>query len=298
MSIAPKRGDTGMTTAEAAGRNTIFAVLTVGLIAMVLCLIPLGVMRWGFMPQDDAMRHVAKAISGRDWSQILFLHEDIKLDTSYGWHALLSLLHNRLDLEKYPLVVFSVSSLFVLFSIVPVLLMKRPEGWVMALLAMNIWAPNVLLRLFLGRPYIISMAVVVAIGCLWERLSEKKNCVGIVSLLAAMIALESWAHSGWYVFFPTGPGPFYGPPTARRSVGLGGGHFGKRRGRGALRPSDHVFCAIGKSRFARFRTFPGPEAFDLQRIAPLRRGGQRGDRGRDGAPMARGPRRLGPPGHR
>jgi|GEM_PF-240634 len=201
MSIAPKRGDTGMTTAEAAGRNTIFAVLTVGLIAMVLCLIPLGVMRWGFMPQDDAMRHVAKAISGRDWSQILFLHEDIKLDTSYGWHALLSLLHNRLDLERYPLVVFSVSSLFVLFSIVPVLLMKRPEGWVMALLAMNIWAPNVLLRLFLGRPYIISMAVVVAIGCLWERLSEKKNCVGIVSLLAAMIALESWAHSGWYVFF-------------------------------------------------------------------------------------------------
>ena len=150
------------------------------------------------MPKDDALRHAAKAVSGKDWNQILVLRDGIKLDSHAGWHCILSFLYNKIGLNTYQLVVFSVFFLFILFSLVPILLLERPEAWALALLTMNIADPSKFARLLLGRPYIVTMAVIVAILCFWKVLAEKKIRYGVVISLTILVAAATWIHGGWY----------------------------------------------------------------------------------------------------
>jgi hypothetical protein len=44
-----------------------------------IVLIPLRILGRGFLPPDDALRHAAKAVSGREWSEILVLRPGVAL---------------------------------------------------------------------------------------------------------------------------------------------------------------------------------------------------------------------------
>ena len=186
--------------AIASNNPKLIPVLATCLIVLTIVLIPFRIIGTGFLPADDALRHAAKAVSGKAWDQILVLRDGINIDIHSGWHALLRVVYKAFNLNIYSLLIFSVVSLFVIFSLVPVMLLKRPEAWALSLIVMCVAQPYTAGRLLLGRPYLITMAVVVAIGCLWPHLAGKKPRYDIMASLAAGVAVATWTHGGWYFF--------------------------------------------------------------------------------------------------
>jgi hypothetical protein len=169
--------------------------------AWFILLIPFKVIGYGFLPSDDAMRHSAKAISGKDWGDILVLREGIKMDNHPGWHALLSFLHKEMGLDAHSLVIFSVISLFLIFSLTPLIFLKHPEAWVASLLCISIIDPSWIMRLFLGRPYILPMAVLMVVLFLRDRIVRKRKIqYATLALIAFLIALSTWMHDSWYLY--------------------------------------------------------------------------------------------------
>ena len=126
------------------------------LILLIVFLIPLmiaiRVVALGFLPADDALRHAAKVVSGKEWNEILVLRDDITMDSHPGWHALLGMVHSLTGAEARPLVYLSVLFLFFLFCAVPVFFLKRPEAWLLTLLVILLASAGAVLRLFAGRP--------------------------------------------------------------------------------------------------------------------------------------------------
>ena len=180
--------------------SNIVPLIVVSLSVLVLLLIPLKIISYGYIPTDDAMRHVAKAISGLDWDKILVIREDIKMDSHPGWHAILTAVHKAANLPADDLMVFSIASLFLIFCLVPIFFMERPESWIAALLAVSIASREFVYRLTLGRPYIFTMSTVLIFAFLWPRLRNKKIDWPGVILLTASIAVSTWVHGLWYMF--------------------------------------------------------------------------------------------------
>jgi hypothetical protein len=166
----------------------------------IMILIPFQIIGHGFLPPDDAMRHSAKVISGKDWGQILVLRDDIKMDSHPGWHAILSVIYKITKCDTLTLVLFSVILLSALFCVTPLLFLRYQEAWLLSLLAVSLTSPTWLFRLFLGRPYIVTMAVLLVICLAWPKLKQKNINVPLALLLIIAIALSAWIHCGWYMF--------------------------------------------------------------------------------------------------
>jgi len=168
-------------------------------LAVIIC-IPFKVISYGFLPPDDAMRHAAKAISDKGWDQILVMRAHSFMFGHVGWDAILGAVHKLAGCGQDGLAVFSVVSLFLLFCLLPLFFADYPEAWLASLLAITVAAPGLILRLFLGRPYIITMAILLVIFFFWPRLKEKKPPLAVMAALTALIALSAWAHGVWYLF--------------------------------------------------------------------------------------------------
>ncbi|MBN1526157.1 MAG: hypothetical protein JW919_01030 [Candidatus Omnitrophica bacterium] len=173
----------------------------VAVCAVILSLIciPLKVISYGYLPEDDALRHAAKAVSGKPWDQILVLRDEARMDNHPGWHAILSFIHKNTGPGTEGLVVFSVISLFIFFCLIPPFFLRRPEAWLASLLVMSMTNVSLVKRLFFGRPYIVSMAAVVILCFVWPRLKEKKP-YGAMILIGIFTALAAWVHGSWYLF--------------------------------------------------------------------------------------------------
>jgi hypothetical protein len=167
--------------------------------AVIIC-IPLKVMSYGFLPPDDALRHAGKVISGKSWNDILVLRPEFKMDSHPGWHAILGAVHRISGCDQDALVFFSVVFLFTLFCILPIFFLEFPETWMASLLAVTVIAPASIIRLFLGRPYIFTMSVVLVLCFLWPRLKEKKMPFAAMGILTILVALSTWIHASWYLF--------------------------------------------------------------------------------------------------
>ncbi len=166
----------------------------------VLLLIALRIIAYGFIPVDDAMRHAAKAISGKSWGDILVLRPEITMDSHVGWHAILGFLYSMTGCSVDDLAVFSIVFLFLLFCIMSVFFLKRPEAWLLALLCVVVANFGSLFRVFLGRPFIFTMAVIVFLGFVWPRFKTKSITWPSVIILTILIALATWIHCLWYMF--------------------------------------------------------------------------------------------------
>lgn len=166
----------------------------------IMSLIPFKILSHGYIPKDDALRHAAKAVCGKDWNQILVLRDDIKMDSHVGWHIILRAIYKITKIDTFGLVIFSVASLFILFSITGIMLLRRPEALPAALLVICIANAGLLYRLLLGRPFMVTMSAIFAIGLLWPKLKEKEFFPETFALITLLIAAATWIHCGWYLF--------------------------------------------------------------------------------------------------
>ena len=152
-----------------------------------------------FFPSDDALRHVAKAISGKDWHEILVVREAFAMDSHPGWHFILEIFARISGYDNEVLLIISVCLLFMLFACTPVFLLKRPEAWIMSLLIFAIFSWGSLLRLFYGRPYIFSMFLVLMFCFLWQRVKDTDLPYGELIAFTLIAALSTWIQGTWYL---------------------------------------------------------------------------------------------------
>lgn len=186
---------------ETQGRfASLVPILTRVIVGLALLYIPVRILSLGFLPPDDALSHCAKVASGKEWHEILVLRDDIKLDTHPGWHAILGAVDKLTRGGPEPLVFFSVVFLFFVFSMVPVTLMKRPEAWLLAFLVVLTAGPSWIQRLMHGRPFIISMAALMAICLSWPRLEQRRIPRTTLALLTFSVAAATWIQCSWYLF--------------------------------------------------------------------------------------------------
>ena len=105
---------------------------------------PLRVVASGYLPDDDVLRHAAKAVSGRAWSEIVVLRPDVTMDSHPGWHALLALVHRTTGASVADLALFSVVLLLAVFLLPAVFVMRRPEAWPIAVAVLAVFDPRLL----------------------------------------------------------------------------------------------------------------------------------------------------------
>ena len=160
----------------------------------------LTVIGYGYLPYDDALRHAAKIISGKDLNEILVMRDGITIDRHPGWHAILGFVHHLTGCNQDGLVVFSVAALFIMFCIIPFLFLNYPEAWLITLLITTLASITCVRRLFYGRPYIITDTVLLVLAFIWPKLRSRKFPYKVVSSLALLVALAVWTHGIWYLF--------------------------------------------------------------------------------------------------
>lgn len=180
-------------------RHTAVAVRV--LIYLFLTLAPLTVvMRYRALPFDDCMRHAAKVVSGKDWSEILVQREDVTMDQHPGWHAALGVIHRTLHGDQAFLVICQWLGMFLLVTLCPLPQFVRPEAWCASLLLAVVTSPyTMVFRLSRGRPYLFTMAMTMFLLLLWHpcNASQKKS---VLLVTITLIALSVWVHGSWYLF--------------------------------------------------------------------------------------------------
>jgi hypothetical protein len=169
-------------------------------IALVLVAIPLRIVALGWMPRDDVRRHVAKAASGKEWSEIVLLRPGAELDLHAGWHELLEVAHAAGASTPRALAILSVVALAGAFFLAPLPWLRRAEAWPLALLAVALFEPIFFPRLLSGRPLVLAMTVLVLLLLDWRRFQAERMPWRRFALWAALFALVSWAHGNWYLW--------------------------------------------------------------------------------------------------
>src|SRR5471032_2029897 len=84
------------------------------IVILVIVAMPLKIISYGYLPGDDTLRHAAKAVSGKTWSEILVLSPVYQIDHEFGWNLLLEKIHGWTHWNAEALVVFSVVAMFIL----------------------------------------------------------------------------------------------------------------------------------------------------------------------------------------
>jgi hypothetical protein len=168
-------------------------------VILVILAIPLKIISYGFLPGDDALRHAAKAVSGKPWPEILVLGPAFQIDHNYGWHLLLRQIHLASRCGPEGLVMFSVVALFTLvnWSVLPWL--KRPEAWLIALTAAAL-ASDVPFRFLIGRPFILTIAGLLTLLFAWQVRGASPPKWWTAAGMAAVIAVCTFVHGVWYLW--------------------------------------------------------------------------------------------------
>ena len=165
-------------------------------VALTVLFIPLKIISYGYVPGDDAMRHCAKAVSGKPWSEILVLGGVFKIDQSLGWHGILGALHQALGWNAEGLMIFSVVALFLVLNGALLPWLRRPEAWLGALLIAMVIS-DLPQRWLLGRPFILTTASLMTILFMVQRRPpDVKSFVPC----ALMIGACTFIHGVWYLW--------------------------------------------------------------------------------------------------
>lgn len=166
------------------------------IVVIVLLAIPLKIIGYGYLPGDDALRHVAKAVSGKPWPEIIVTGETFKLDHNLGWHGILGVIHHLTSWDTEVLVVFSVVALFVLVNAATLPWLKRPEAWLIVLLTAMIIS-DLPQRFLLGRPFAITCTAMMTIFFLARfRQPDMKYFL----LLTGLLFVCTFVHGVWYLW--------------------------------------------------------------------------------------------------
>lgn len=164
---------------------------------MVVILIPIRVLGIGFMPIDDALRHAGKALTNRTWQEILVMRPEATEDSHPGWHWILKQVHEVTGATAVDLVFFAVAGLFVLIAGAG-LSRSNPTAWMLAMLIAYVTAPAEMGRWIMGRPYLVSSAVVMLLAHRWSR--EGPHGPKDWPFLAVLFSVVAWIHPSYYLF--------------------------------------------------------------------------------------------------
>lgn len=182
---------------ESSRRFIPFAVRLI--VIAIIVAIPLRIIHYGFIPPSDALRHAAKAISGRPWSEILVLNGTYVIDHEFGWQLFLRELYLWTHCAAGTLVAISIVLLFVLPAIAPVSWLKRPEAWLIALIAAAL-ASDLIMRLTLGRPFLLTIAGLLTILSYWKTHDATTPNWRTALWLMGVIAICIFVHGVWYLW--------------------------------------------------------------------------------------------------
>jgi hypothetical protein len=188
-------------------------------VILVILAIPLKIIGYGYLPGDDALRHAAKAVSGKSWSEILVLNDVYKIDHEFGWNLLLEKIHLRTNWDAEKLVVFSVVALFIFAGGSALPWLKRPEAWLITLMLATLVAA-VCGRMMLGRPYLVTFAVLLTLLFLWQKFGSSPPKKWMLLLATVLFALGTFVHGVWYLWALL-LGAFFLAGEFRWAVGLG-----------------------------------------------------------------------------
>ncbi len=189
--------------------QTILDLLALSISITILLLIPFVVLSLGYLPEDDALRHSAKVVSQKNWQEILVVRPEITIDSHPGWHKVLEVFYRLSKCKLDGLIIFSVAFLFLYFALSGFFLAERQEAWLVVLGIVFLTEPSFLLRLFLGRPFIFSIASLVILLFLWPRFKEKAFPKLSFLFLVGLISLSTWIHGLWYIFLTLIPLSFF-----------------------------------------------------------------------------------------
>lgn len=175
------------------------------LVAAVIVVIPFKIIGLGYLPADDALRHTAKAVSGKPWPEILVVGSNFKIDHNIGWHAILGALHHALNWNAESLIIFSVAALFILVNGAMLPWLKRPEAWLAVLLAAMLIS-DLPQRFLLGRPFILTITVLMT---LLFAVQKRKPDWRMLALFTVLIGASSLIHGVWYLWLLPVAGLFF-----------------------------------------------------------------------------------------
>lgn len=164
----------------------------------IIC-IPLKIIGYGFLPMDDALRHAAKAVSGKTWQQILVMRGDFPMDPSPGWQKILEWVHAGFGGNAETLVIFSVVALMLLVMLCALPWFRRPEAWLAAFFIAALFVPECTTRFARGRPYLLTDAVLITILFLWSRTAEDRPRRAALVFTPLLVAASAWIHGSWYL---------------------------------------------------------------------------------------------------
>jgi hypothetical protein len=167
-------------------------------VAFVVLAIPLKIISGGYLPGDDALRHAAKAVSGRPWGDILMLGPAFR-DQNFVWHLFLRQIFLWSHCNTDKLAMFGVAGLFVIFgwSLLPWL--KRPEAWLITLTMVAVTS-GMMQRLMLGRPFLLTLSGVVTILCAWQFGGSPSPRWKTLALVTTVIGVCTLVHGVWYLW--------------------------------------------------------------------------------------------------
>jgi hypothetical protein len=168
-------------------------------VILVILAIPLKIIGYGYLPGDDTLRHAAKAVSGKSWSEILVLNDVYKIDHEFGWNLLLEKIYQAEHCSAETLAIFSVVSLFILAGWSALPWLKRPEAWLIALMLGSL-VTTVCGRMMLGRPYLVTFAVLLTLLFLWQRHGLTPPKTWMLLLATVLFALSTFVHGVWYLW--------------------------------------------------------------------------------------------------
>jgi hypothetical protein len=100
---------------------------------------------YGYIPPGDARRYVAKAVTDKEYGQILVLGPTYYMDFSPGWESLLRRLHRSIGMEEDGLMVLSAGGLLLLILCAGLPWLRYPEAWLAVQFDTGIdelWAEN------------------------------------------------------------------------------------------------------------------------------------------------------------
>jgi hypothetical protein len=175
-------------------------MIVVLITAIVIITIPLQIMSYGYLPQDDAMRHAAKAVSGKPWSEILVMRDDFQIDHNFGWHVFLREIHLKTGIGTDGLVTLSVALLFLLFGFTALPFLKRPEAWLASLLLVMLIEPSTAHRFFLGRPFLLTITGLMMLLWFWRLSQDRRPRALDLAVITGTIALCVFVHGCWYLW--------------------------------------------------------------------------------------------------
>jgi hypothetical protein len=122
------------------------------------------------------------------------------MDHNPGWHWLLQQVNRRTGLGPDALVTVSVLGLFVVALVLPGFGLRRPEAWAGALLICQMVFPTLIARVMLGRPFALTIGIVLALLLLWRRPDEEKPSWALLAGTTCLLAISAWMHGAWYLF--------------------------------------------------------------------------------------------------